>query len=121
MLGYILMESVLTEMREWASETGVTPESILVLGDTKDLGCFIRLNTGIIQHWLIEMPKVSFSEWLDTKPSVIRIIDMPWSPALEEAIWVVGWRVVLLLALKFVRGDVIVVSDHGSLEILSMA
>jgi len=118
MLGYILMESVLTEMREWASETGVTPESILVLGDTKDLGCFIRLNTGIIQHWLIEMPKVSFSEWLDTKPSVIRIIDMPWSPALEEAIYILGWRVVLSLALAFTEGHIIVTSSQNGLEVI---
>ncbi len=121
MSGYILTEAVLAEMREWAKKTGVTPESTLVLGDQRDLGCFVRTNASIVQRWLIEAPDTRFSEWLNTKPSVIHVVDMPWSPALEEAIWVVGWRVVLLLALRFMKGDVIVVSDHGSLEILSMA
>ena len=121
MAGYILEESVLAEMRGWTSESGVTPESILVLGDQRDLGCFIRTNASIIQRWLIEAPESGFSEWLSTKPLVVHVTGMPWSTRLEEAIYVLGWRVVLLLAMKFTEGDVIVISDaQGSLEVLSM-
>ena len=116
MSGYILTEAVLAEMREWASGAGVTPESILVLGDQRDLGCFIRTNASVIQRWLIEAPDTRLSEWLSTKP-VIRVAGVPWSPALEEAIWVVGWHVVLSLALTFAKGDVIVVSNvQGGFE-----
>ncbi len=121
MSGYILTEAVLAEMREWASGAGVTPESILVLGDQRDLGCFIRTNASVIQRWLIEAPESGFSEWLGTKPLVTRVTGMPWSPRLEEAIYVLGWRVVLLLASKFTDGDVVVMSDaRGDLEVLSM-
>lgn len=121
MPGYILEESALAEMREWAEKAGVTPESTLILGDQKDLGCFIRTNASVIQRWLIEAPERGFSEWLGTKPLVTRVTGTPWSPRLEEAIYVLGWRVVLLLALKFTDGDVVVMSDaHGDLEVLSM-
>ena len=120
MSGYILTEAILAEMREWAKKTGVTPESTLVLGDQRDLGYFIRANASVIQRWLIEAPDTRLSEWLSTKP-VIRVAGVPWSPALEEAIWVVGWHVVLSLALTFAKGDVIVVSNvQGGLEILNM-
>ena len=64
MSGYILTEAVLAEMREWAKKTGVTPESTLVLGDQRDLGCFVRTNASIVQRWLIEAPDTRFSEWL---------------------------------------------------------
>ena len=75
----------------------------------------------VIQRWLIEAPERGFSEWLDTKPLVTRVTGIPWSPRLEEAIYVLGWRVVLSLALTFAKGDVIVVSNvQGGLEILNM-
>ena len=120
MAGYILEESVLAEMREWAENNGVTSESTLVL-EEKDLGCFIRINAGVIQRWLIEAPESGFSEWLGTKPLVTCVTGTPWSPRLEEAIYVLGWRVVLLLASKFTDGDVVVMSDaRGDLEVLSM-
>lgn len=117
MPGYILTKAVLAEMREWASKAGVTPESILVFGDeNKPDECFIRFNASVIQRWLIEAPDTRLSEWLSTKP-VIRVAGVPWSPALEEAIWVVGWHVVLSLALTFAKGDVIVVSNvQGGFE-----
>ncbi len=121
MAGYILEESVLAEMGEWAEKAGVTPESTLILGDQKDLGCFIRTNASVIQHWLIEAPESGFSEWLGTKPLVTCVTGTPWSPRLEEAIYVLGWRVVLLLALRFTEGDIIVMSNiRGDLEVLSM-